>query len=117
MMKRLLCVLALCWAQGAAWAAVDVNKADQAALEGVKGIGPSMSSRILDERKKSPFKDWPDLVDRVKGVGEGSAARFSREGLTVNGASFTPSPQAANAAPRAGKSAPKGVEPAAVPKP
>ena len=30
----------------AAFAAVDVNKANQAELEAVKGIGPSMSTRI-----------------------------------------------------------------------
>ncbi|MEY4562433.1 MAG: hypothetical protein RLZZ618_1710 [Pseudomonadota bacterium] len=94
MIKKLLCALALFVAHSA-FAAVDVNKADQATLETVKGIGPSMSTRILDERKKNAFKDWPDLVDRVKGVGEGSAARYSKEGLTVNGASFTPSEQVA----------------------
>ena len=34
------------------------------------------------------FKDWTDLIDRVKGLGEGNAAKFSTEGLTVNGAAF-----------------------------
>lgn len=90
MLKQLLCAAALFIAHSA-FAAVDVNKADQAALEGVKGIGPSMSTRILDERKKGPFKDWVDLVDRVKGVGEGTATRLSKEGLTVNGAAYTSS--------------------------
>ena len=68
--------------------AVDVNKATQAELEGVKGIGPVISAKILDERKKGAFKDWNDMVDRVKGVGEGNAAKFSAEGLTVNGGGF-----------------------------
>jgi len=91
MLKKLLWMFALAVAAASpAYAAVDVNKADQAALETVKGIGPGVSTRILDERKKAPFKDWGDLVDRVKGVGEGNAARFSKEGLTVNGATFTP---------------------------
>jgi competence protein ComEA len=91
MLKKMLWVFAMLVAtHTGAHAAVDVNKADQAALETVKGIGPGVSTRILDERKKSPFKDWPDLVDRVKGVGEGNAARFSKEGLTVNGAVFVP---------------------------
>jgi competence protein ComEA len=108
MFKKLLCVLAMLTAQ-AAWAAVDANKADQATLETVKGIGPAVSTRILDERKKGPFKDWPDLVDRVKGVGEGTAARFSKEGLTVNGAAFTPTEGGDKPARRApfGKVAPK----------
>lgn len=78
----------------AAIAAVDVNKADQAALEGVKGIGPSMSTRMLDERKKAPFKDWPDMIERVKGVGTGNAGRYSEAGLTVNGSPFAAAPVA-----------------------
>ena len=87
MLKKLLAaLLALCAA--AAFAAVDVNKADQAALESVKGIGPAISGKILEERKKGSFKDWNDLIERVKGVGEGNAAKFSADGLTVNGATF-----------------------------
>jgi competence protein ComEA len=70
-------------------AAVDVNKADQATLESVKGIGPALSSKILDERRKVSFKDWNDLMQRVKGIGAGNAAGFSSDGLTVNGAAFS----------------------------
>jgi competence protein ComEA len=71
-----------------AWAAVDVNKASEAELTTVKGIGPAISARIIEERKSSPFKDWPDFIGRVKGVGEASATRFSAEGLRVNGSSY-----------------------------
>jgi len=88
MFKKLLCVLVMLFATTAALAAVDVNKADQAALESVKGIGTKVSVRILDERKKSSFKDWADLMSRVKGIKEGAATKLSKEGLTVNGASF-----------------------------
>ncbi len=87
MLKKTLAVLAMLYAF-AACAAVDVNKATAADLDGVKGIGPSISTKILDERKKGTFKDWQDFIDRVQGVGEGNAARFSAEGLTVNGAAF-----------------------------
>ena len=87
MIKRLLAALFALIA-ATAFAAVDVNKASQADLEAIKGIGPSISAKILDERKKGNFKDWPDLVERVKGVGEGNAAKFSTEGLTVNGQGF-----------------------------
>jgi len=90
--KLLLAVLALFAA--AAFAAVDVNKADQAALETIKGIGPAISGKIIDERKKSPFNDWADLVGRVQGIGEGNAAKFSAEGLTVNGVAFRTAPAA-----------------------
>jgi competence protein ComEA len=88
MFKKLLCVLVMLFATATAFAAVDVNKADQATLESVKGIGTKVSVRILDERKKGQFKDWADLMVRVKGIKGGAAARLSKEGLTVNGASF-----------------------------
>ena len=88
--KILVAMLALCAA--VAFAAVDVNKATQAELEAVKGIGPAIAGKILDERKKASFKDWNDMVERVKGVGEGNAAKFSAEGLTVNGATFAGAP-------------------------
>ncbi len=87
MLKKILALVAMLYA-AACFAAVDVNKATAAELDGIKGIGPSISSKILDERKKGNFKDWTDFVDRVKGVGEGNAAKFSAEGLTVNGTSF-----------------------------
>lgn len=109
MLKKLL-VLMLALFAAAAFAAVDVNKATQAELESVKGIGPAISGKILEERKKGAFKDWPDLVDRVKGVGEGNAARFSTEGLTVNGGAFAgaPAKPASPAAP-ASKAASKAA--------
>jgi competence protein ComEA len=87
MLKKILALVAMLYA-AACFAAVDVNKATAAELDGIKGIGPSISTKILDERKKGNFKDWTDLVDRVKGVGEANAAKFSTEGLTVNGAAF-----------------------------
>jgi competence protein ComEA len=72
----------------ASWAAVDANKASDAELDAIRGVGPSLSKRILDARKEGEFKDWPDLMQRVKGVKEKSAAKLSAEGLTVNGQSF-----------------------------
>lgn len=94
----------------AAFAAVDVNKATQAELDGIKGIGPGIATKIMEERKKGNFKDWTDFVDRVKGVGEGNAAKFSAEGMTVNGATFK-----GMAAAPAAKAAPAKAEAAAKP--
>ena len=68
--------------------AAELNKATQAELESIGGIGPSMSGRILDERKKASFKDWSDFASRVKGVGQKTATKFSKAGLTVNGAGY-----------------------------
>jgi competence protein ComEA len=88
--KLLLAVATLIATMGIAFAQVDVNKADQAALDGIKGIGPAMSKRILDERKKGgDFKNWADLEQRVKGIRDKRAAKLSAAGLTVNGQAFS----------------------------
>ena len=83
--KLMLAVAALVASTSFAFAQVDVNKADAAALDGVNGIGPSMSKAILDERAKGEFKDWSDLQGRVKGMGDKKAAKLSEAGLVVNG--------------------------------
>lgn len=71
---------------GFAFAQVDVNKADAAMLDAVKGLGPAKSKAILDERAKNgDFKDWSDLQQRVKGIGDKAAMRLSSAGLVVNG--------------------------------
>lgn len=87
MLKKILAIVAMLYA-AACFAAVDVNKASAAELDSIKGIGPGISTKILDERKKGSFKDWNDFVERVKGIGEGNAAKFSAEGMTVNGEGF-----------------------------
>ena len=72
MSKKLrLAFATLASSMGFAFAQVDVNKADAAALDSVKGVGPAMSKAIIDERTKAgPFKDWADFQKRVKGVAE-----------------------------------------------
>jgi competence protein ComEA len=75
----------------AAAAAVDVNKATDAQLDAVKGIGPVTTKAIASERKKNgDFKSWDDLIKRVKGIGDKKAEALSKEGLTVNGDSYKP---------------------------
>jgi competence protein ComEA len=96
MLKKILTLVTMLYA-ALSFSAVDVNKGTAADLDGIKGIGPSISGKIVDERKKGNFKDWNDFIERVKGVGEGNAAKFSAEGLTVNGSGF----KGANAAPAA----------------
>lgn len=112
MWKKLLAVAALLCAANSF--AADVNKATEAELDGVRGIGPAMTKRILDERKKGEFKDWNDLIARVQGIGPANAARFSKEGLTVKGEAFkaaaaTPADQAPKA-DKAEKSAGKKTD-------
>ncbi|KQN77959.1 DNA polymerase III subunit alpha [Duganella sp. Leaf61] len=81
----MLVVAALVATMNFAFAQVDVNKADAAALDSVNGIGPAKSKAILEERKKGEFKDWNDFQQRVKGVGEKNALKLSAAGLVVNG--------------------------------
>ena len=70
---------------GHAFAKVEINSADQAALESVRGLGPSKAKAILLERKKNgPFKDSADLHTRVKGIGEKTVERLMQNGLTIN---------------------------------
>ena len=109
MLKKLLAiVLMLCATM--AMAAVDVNKANEAELDSIKGIGPTTSKTIISERKKGEFKSWEDFIARVKGVGEDKATKFSAEGLTVNGAAYKKAADkpAASATPAA-----SGAKPAA----
>lgn len=97
--KLLLGVVSLIATMGFAFAQVDVNKADQAALDGIKGIGPATSKTILDERKKGgDFKDWPDFEKRVKGIGDKNSAKLSAAGLTINGQNKPNAPAKAAAA-------------------
>ena len=90
MFKKILALLVTLYAAlaMAAAAAVDVNKATDAQLDAVKGIGPATSKAILAERKKGQFKDWADFISRVKGIGDKKAETLSKEGLTVNGEAF-----------------------------
>ncbi|MBX3635988.1 MAG: helix-hairpin-helix domain-containing protein [Rubrivivax sp.] len=97
-----------------AFAAVDANRATQAELEAVKGVGPGLSGRIIQAREVQSFKDWNDLVDRVGGVGHGNAARLSQAGLTVGGSAYDPAtkPAPAPKAPRAAKAEKSADKPA-----
>ncbi|HEX6018637.1 MAG TPA: helix-hairpin-helix domain-containing protein [Burkholderiaceae bacterium] len=88
MRRAIACVALAVMALGACAAGVDANTASQAELEQITGIGPSVAVRILDARRKRPFDDWRDMIGRVGGIGERSAAKFSAAGLTVNGASY-----------------------------
>ena len=56
-------------------ARVNVNRAGEADLQRLPGIGPALAGRILEERKKRPFRSVKDL-ERVRGIGPATAARL-----------------------------------------
>jgi len=77
--------LALAGAAPAA-AGVDANTATQVELEAIAGIGPALAARIVEERRKSPFRNLEELEQRVRGVGPASLRRMQQGGLVVRGA-------------------------------
>ena len=87
--RKSLVGLALCVGLSPA-SAMEVNTATEAELDSIRGIGPAMSQRILQERQRASFTDWNDLMQRVSGMGQKKAAQFSNQGLTVNGKPFAP---------------------------
>ena len=90
MFRKMLAAAAVLAAFGPAFAAVDVNTANEEALRGIKGIGAARARAILDERTAhGPFADSADLGKRVKGMGGHTVERLQTEGLSV-GTAGTP---------------------------
>lgn len=98
-MTRLLRSLLLAFALvplAASAAPVDINAADAAALEEVKGIGPARAKAIIEFRTANgPFASVDDLT-KVPGIGEKSINQL-RDQVTV-GAARKPAATPATAA-------------------
>ena len=86
-MRKFITALALLLACGLSLA-TEVNQASEAELDGIKGIGPALSGKIIEARQQGPFRDWADLMRRVKGISARSADRLGEAGLTVNGTGY-----------------------------
>jgi competence protein ComEA len=68
--------------------ALEVNQANVAELDGLKGMGPALSAKVLKAREQAPFQSWQDLMQRTSGLRHAKAQQFSEQGLTVNGQPF-----------------------------
>lgn len=90
--------LALLWV-GKTASAVDVNQANQAQLEAVRGVGPALAEKILEQRQQRRFTDWADFVARLPGVGTKRAAQLAAAGLRVGVAVESPPAQASGVSP------------------
>lgn len=64
--------------------AVDVNHANSAQLQGVRGVGPRMAQTIIDERDRAGrFESLEDLSDRVRGIGRKRLQSLRAAGLRI----------------------------------
>ena len=106
MIRKWFAAAVMLGAVASAWAAVDVNTANEDALVGIKGIGPARAKAILDERgAHGPFRNADDLATRVKGMGGHTVERLQQEGLTIGAAAGTSATPSAAAKPVAAKPA------------
>ncbi len=88
-MRRWLVAGLLIACAAAAAPSADVNLASLAEIERIKGVGTSLAANILEARAQGAFKDWGDLIRRVKGIGPGNAEKLSAQGLRVNDKPFS----------------------------
>jgi len=86
MKKWLIALVSVFALMGSAFAAVDINTANQEQLEAIKGIGPVKAKAIIDYRKAhGPFKSATD-IQNVPGIKEGTYKKISGE-ISVGGKS------------------------------
>ncbi|WP_412022252.1 ComEA family DNA-binding protein [Burkholderia cepacia] len=118
MIRKWFAAAAMFGAIASAWAAVDVNTANEDALVGIKGIGPARAKAILDERgARGPFRNADDLASRVKGMGGHTVERLQQEGLTIGaaGSGAAGSSAAGSSAAPSAAAKPAAAKPAAAP--
>ena len=63
-------------ASGAADGRVNINTADEKALDTLPGIGPAMARRILDYRQTNGSFQSIEELKKVKGIGEAKFAKL-----------------------------------------
>lgn len=89
MLKKIATVLMAFAFAGLSMAqSIDLNKATEIELDGLKGVGPALTREVIAERKTAPFRDWPDVMQRVKGIGPKKAASLSEQGVRVQGQGY-----------------------------
>ena len=69
---------------------LEINQANEAELDSIKGMGPAMTRKVLAARTEKLFMNWKDLMSRVAGIGKAKAQQFSDQGVLVNGLALKP---------------------------
>ncbi|MCL2876136.1 MAG: helix-hairpin-helix domain-containing protein [Betaproteobacteria bacterium] len=105
-MRRFLCSLllslALCPLAAMALEPVNINTADEIALQQINGIGPSKAKAIIDYRNKhGAFAKVDDMI-KVPGIGKKSLASMKPQ-LTAGTATAAPASTAREKGCKAGK--------------
>jgi hypothetical protein len=78
---------------------IDVNTASESDIANVISVGPKVAAEIIDARNKRRFNGWPDLVNRVIGLGSAQTAAYASIcGLNVDGKSLDGAPPDASMA-------------------
>ncbi len=93
MINKIAATIVTALLAGVAWAQVDLNKATEIELDGLKGLGPALTRELMTERQKAPFRDWPDVMQRVKGIGPQKALSLSEQGLRIQGQGYAKAPR------------------------
>lgn len=76
MKKITFALFVACGLAAPAWAALDINRATQAELEALPGVGPAKARAIIKYREKhGPFRNLNDVVN-VKGMSRESVSRL-----------------------------------------
>lgn len=109
-MCRSMLPLFLCAWLGLAWAAMDLNSADEVQLQTLPGIGPAKARAIIDYRKAHGGFRSLDELGQVKGIG-GKMLTELKPLLSVGQSS--PSPRQSPIGPDLPRSSAPGLEVAA----
>lgn len=114
MFRRLLALLVFFCLSLPAWAAVNINTADQAELETLPGIGASKAVAILQYRTDHGAFTSVDELDNVAGIGPSTLASL-RDLVTVGNAAETKAAAASGGTAPAPAVTTAGAAPAAPP--
>lgn len=89
-MRHLFSACVLACASGVSAQTLELAQARELDLDGLRGLGPATTQRILSERERAPFRDWTDFMERIPGIGTRKAAQLSAQGLRINGQAHPP---------------------------